>query len=64
MYWSARTTALPASSWPLFSGDTLKALRWAVENGILNGNDNGIFDPAGLTTCAEAAQMLENFIER
>jgi len=43
-----------AGSW------ALDALRWAVENGILNGRGDGILDPTGLTSRAEAAQMLKN----
>ncbi|MDE7004373.1 MAG: S-layer homology domain-containing protein [Oscillospiraceae bacterium] len=40
-----------------------EALRWAVENGILNGYDNGRLGPQGQATRAQAAQMLKNFIE-
>lgn len=47
-----------ASSW------ALDALRWAAENGILNGKGNGILDPAGLTSRAEAAQMFENLLNK
>ena len=44
------------------SGFALDALRWAVENGILNG-DGGRLAPQGQATRAQVAQMLKNFIE-
>ena len=43
-------------------GYALEALRWAVENGIINGKGGGILDPQGLVTRAQVAQMLKNFI--
>ena len=43
-----------ANSW------ALEALRWAAENGVLNGKGNGVLDPGGLTSRAETAQMLQN----
>ena len=46
------------------SGYALEALRWAVENGIVNGKGGGILDPQGLATRAQAAQMLMNFLEK
>lgn len=36
----------------------LEAMRWAAENGIINGKGGGILDPQGSTTRAEAAAML------
>ena len=45
------------SSW------ALEAMRWATENGIINGKNNGILDPTGKATRAQAAQMLKNFME-
>ena len=45
------------------SGYALEALRWAVENGVLNGHGNGRLAPGGTATRAEAAQMLKNFME-
>ena len=45
------------------SGFALEALRWAVENGILNGYGDGRLGPQGQVTRAQAAQMLKNFIE-
>ncbi len=44
------------------SGFALEALRWAVENSIINGKSGGILDPQGLATRAEAAQILKNFL--
>ena len=46
-----------ASNW------ALEALRWATENGIINGKGGGILDPTGQATRAETAQMLKNFME-
>ena len=40
------------------------AMRWAVENGIINGKGGGILDPGGEATRAETAQMLKNFLEK
>jgi hypothetical protein len=45
------------------SGFALDALRWAVENGILNGYGDGRLGPQGQATRAQVAQMLKNFIE-
>ena len=45
------------------SGYALDAIRWAVENGILNGFGDGRLGPKGLATRAQVAQMLKNFIE-
>ncbi len=45
------------------SGFALEALRWAVENGILNGCADGRLGPRGQAARAQAAQMLKNFIE-
>ena len=46
------------------SGFALEAMRWAVENGILNGYGDGRLGPRGQATRAQAAQMLKNFIEK
>lgn len=40
------------------------AVRWAVENGIIQGFGNGELGPRGQATRAQVAQMLKNFIER
>ena len=45
------------------SGYALEALRWAAENGILNGYGDGRLGPQGLATRAQVAQMLKNFLE-
>jgi len=37
------------------------ALCWAVERGVMNGRGNGILDPKGFATQAQAAQLLKNF---
>ena len=46
------------------SGYALEALRWAAENGILNGYGDGRLNPGGLAARAQAAQMLKNFLEQ
>lgn len=45
------------------SGFALEAMRWAVENGILNGYGDGRLGPQGQATRAQVAQVLKNFIE-
>ena len=68
MLW--RYSGSPASSKDLDFNDereispfALEALRWAVENGILNGGGDGRLAPQDQATRAQAAQMLKNFIE-
>ncbi len=46
------------------SGDADTAMRWAVENGIIVGEGNGILNPQGQTTRAEFAQILQNFLTK
>lgn len=45
------------------SGYALEALRWAVENGIINGYGDGQLAPQGLATRGQVAQMLMNFLK-
>lgn len=45
-------------------GYALEALRWAAENGIVSGRGDGILDPKGQATRAQAARMLRNFLEQ
>ena len=45
------------------SGYALEALRWAVENGILNGYGDGRLGPQRQATRAQVAQMLKNYLE-
>lgn len=52
------TDADQASDW------AQEALRWAVQNGIINGFGDGQLNPKEETTRAQAAQMLKNFIEK
>lgn len=49
------TDADKVSAW---ARDTV---RWAVNQGIINGKGNGILNPTGNATRAEAAQMLKNY---
>lgn len=37
------------------------AMQWAVAKQIVNGKGNGLLDPHGATTRAQAAQMLMNY---
>ena len=46
------------------SGYALDALRWAAENGVLNGYSDGRLNPGGTATRAQAAQMLRNYLEK
>lgn len=46
------------------SGYAQEAMRWAVENGIVNGLGNGLLSPQGQATRAQVAQVLKNFIEQ
>lgn len=41
-----------------------EAMAWAVEKGIMSGEGNGVLDPLGQATRAQAAQMLMNYIEK
>ena len=46
------------------SGYALEALRWATENGILNGYGDGQLNPRGSATRAQAAQMLKQYLSK
>lgn len=54
---------LPFADAGQVSSYAVEALRWAKEQGIVNGVGNGQLMPKGLTTRAQAAQMLMNFIQ-
>ena len=43
---------------------TLSAVKLAAANGIINGMENGDFDPAGTTTRAQAAVMINRLINK
>lgn len=45
------------------AGWALEAMQWAVGSGLIQGKDGNILDPAGLATRAEAATILQRFIE-
>ncbi len=45
------------------SGYALEALRWAVENGILNGYGSERLGPAGPAARAQAAAMLMRYMK-
>jgi len=45
------------------SGWALEALRWAVEQGLVSGKGGGVLDPIGRATRAEAATMLQRYLE-
>lgn len=40
----------------------LEAIAWAVDNGIINGRPEGILDPGGYATRAEAAAMIRQLV--
>ena len=44
------------------SGYALEALRWAVENDIINGKDSGFLAPQDRAARAQVAQTLMNFL--
>lgn len=60
---AAEGEELPFADADQVSGYAAEALRWAKEQGIVNGDGNGRLMPKGLTTRAQAAQMLMNFIQ-
>ena len=39
------------------------ALTWANQLGIIKGKGNGLLDPKGIATRAEAAQIIQNFMQ-
>lgn len=41
----------------------MDAMRWANENGVLNGDGSGHLIPRGNATRAHVAQMIQNFLE-
>lgn len=45
------------------SGYARAALEWAVANGIVNGTGDGVLDPRGRATRAQAARMLMAYVE-
>ena len=46
------------------SGWARSNVAWAVGAGLLSGRDNGLLDPQGQTTRAEAAAMLQRLLEK
>ena len=59
---AATNTELQFNDTDEISGYALEALRWAVENGIINGYGDGRLGPQGQATRAQVAQMLKNFL--
>lgn len=53
----AFTDASQISDW------AMDAMRWANENGVLNGDGSGHLIPRGNATRAHVAQMIQNFLE-
>ena len=39
-------------------------IAWAVGSGLISGRDNGMLDPQGNTTRAEAATILQRFLTK
>ncbi len=46
------------------SGFAQDAMRWAVAEGIMDGNANGVLKPTDSATRAEAAQMMTDYFKR
>lgn len=46
------------------SGYALEALKWTVENGVVNGKDDNILDPKGCATRAQVAQVFMNYLKQ
>ena len=46
----------------LISPYAVEAVNWAAANGIINGKENNLFDPAGLATRAEISALLMRFL--
>ena len=46
------------------SGWARESVAWAVDYGLLSGKENNLLDPRGDTTRAEAAAILERFLEQ
>ncbi len=42
----------------------IEAMRWAVENGIINGHNDGRLDPQGQATRAQVAAMLMRYLNK
>lgn len=40
------------------------ALLWAVQNGLVNGKEDGVIDPAGNATRAETATIFQRYLEK
>ena len=46
------------------SGYALDALKWTVENGVVNGKGDNILDPKGFATRAQVAQVFMNYLKQ
>ena len=40
------------------------ALAWANQGGIINGKGGGLLDPKGQATRAEAAQIMQSYLQK
>jgi hypothetical protein len=60
----ATQTELPFDDADQTSSYAQAALLWANEVGIMKGRGDGTLDPQGISTRAEVAQMLMNFIQK
>ena len=60
---SADTQTLNFTDADQVSSYAVEALCWAIANGLMKGPGDGRLDPGGITTRAQAAQMLKNFLE-
>ena len=46
------------------SGWAQEGVSWAVGAGLISGKGDGVLDPQGATTRAEAAAILQRFLEK
>lgn len=65
--WLRQTVGAKADTWEVPFADVfpfnwyVPDIAWAVENGIVTGSADGVFDPAGTISWQEAAVMVERY---
>ncbi|MEG1579366.1 MAG: S-layer homology domain-containing protein, partial [Oscillospiraceae bacterium] len=60
----SKTTSLDSfSDAGSVSNYAVESMKWAVANGLIAGNGNGILDPKGSATRAQVAAILTRFDE-
>ncbi|MBP5165829.1 MAG: S-layer homology domain-containing protein [Oscillospiraceae bacterium] len=48
----------------LISPYAAESMSWAVERGMIRGNDDGTADPRGNATRAQVAQIMMNYLTK